>query len=91
MIIRRCCSNTFLQYVCIQVINLSKVFIDRMVSTRAFYIITEAEVIYYTPGQPGFQSNRIKPQQGITNSTTYPIFIPPLNGPQGSNTHATCL
>ena len=90
MIIGRWSRNAFLQYIRIQVTNLSKVISNLMVSTRSFYTIPESEVIYYTPGQPRVQSHRLNPQRVITNNTTSSLLIPHLNGPQGRNTHATC-
>ena len=46
MIIGRWASNALLRYIWIQVSNLSKGISDLIVSTRGFYKITEAEVIY---------------------------------------------
>ena len=45
--------NSFLWYIRIQVNDISKGIIDLMVSTQDFYIIPEAEVIWYTCDQPG--------------------------------------
>ena len=81
--------NAFLRYIHIQLINLSKGISNLMVSTRSFYKIPKAEVVYYTPGQPGVQYRRLKPQQGITNNTTSSLSLPRLNFPQVRNTHAT--
>ena len=59
-----------------------------MISTRALYKISEAEIIYYTTRQPVVQSHRLNPQQGIKNTATYSILLPNWNGPEVSNTHA---
>ena len=45
-IIGRWPRNSFLQYICIQVINFRKDISDLMVTTQTFYIIPKAEVIY---------------------------------------------
>ena len=71
MIIGQWCSNAFIWYIRMQVRYLSKGISNLMVSTSSFYIIPEAEVIYYTTGQPGVQSHRLNPQQGI-NITLLP-------------------
>ena len=76
MIIGQCYSNAFLRYILIHVSDLSKGISDLMVSTRVFYTIPKAEVIYYTPGQPGVQYHRLNPQQGITNNTTSSLLLP---------------
>ena len=55
MIIERWSSNEILQYIQIKLSNLSKGISDLMLSTQAFYIVQEAEYIYYTLEQPGFQ------------------------------------
>ena len=54
MIIGRWSRNSLPWYIQIQVSGLSKVISDLMVSTQYFYTLPEAEVVYYTPGQPGF-------------------------------------
>ena len=46
MIIGRWSSNAVLRYIRIQVSNLIKNISNLMVSTRAFYTILEAEVVY---------------------------------------------
>ena len=90
IIIRWWSRNAFLRYIRIQVSDLSNGISDLMVSTQSFYTITESEVIYYTSGQPRFQSHRLNPQRGITNNTTSSLLIPCWDGPQWSYTHATC-
>ena len=89
-IIGRWSSNAFLRYIWIQVSGLSKFIRYLMVPTRAFYTIPKAEVIYYTPGQPGVQYHNLNPQRVITNNTSSYLLLPRWNGPQGRNTHTTC-
>ena len=36
-----------------------------MVNNQEFYTITEAEIIYYTPGKSDIQSHRLYSQWGI--------------------------
>ena len=60
-----------------------------MVTTQAFYKILEAEIIYYTPGQPVTQSHSLYPYQGNNKNTTSSLSIPRLNGTQVRNTHTT--
>ena len=59
MIIGQWSSNYFLWYIRIQVRNPRKGISDLTVTTQVFYQITEAEVTYYTMGQPGIQSHRL--------------------------------
>ena len=82
--------NAFLRYNRIQVRYLSKGISNLVVSTRSFYTIPKAEVIYYNSGQPGVQPHRLNTQLGITNTTNYSLSLQHWNGPQGRNTHATC-
>ena len=76
MIIMLWSSNACLPYIWIQVRDLSKGISDLMVFTQDLYTTPEAEVIYYTPGQPGVQSYRLNQQQGIKNNTTSSLSLP---------------
>ena len=60
-----------------------------MLSTQTFYTMPEAEVIYYTPGQLGFQYRRLNPQRLITNNNTSYLSLLHWNFPQVINTHST--
>ena len=52
MILGRCTSSTFLQYIRIQVSDISKGISILIANNHDFYTIPEIEVVYHTPGQP---------------------------------------
>ena len=52
MIMGRWASSAFLQYIRIQVSDISKGISTLIANNHAFYTIPEIEVVYQTPGQP---------------------------------------
>ena len=59
-IMGRWASSAFLQYIHIQVRDLSKVISTLMENNHAFYTIPEIEVVYHTPGQPDTDPQRLR-------------------------------
>ena len=60
MIMGRWASSSFLQYIRIQVSELSKGINDLMKNNHAFYTISEIEVVYHTPGKPDTDPQRLR-------------------------------
>ena len=75
MIIVRWYINDFFRYIKIQVSDLSKSISDLMVNTHDLYTILEAEIIYYTPGQPGTQYYRLHPHKVNTRDKNSSLLM----------------
>ena len=60
MIMGRWASSAFLQYIRIQVSDLSKGISTLMKNNYALYTIPEIEVIYHKPGQPDTDPQRLR-------------------------------
>ena len=60
MIMGRWAISAFLQYIRIQVSDLSKGISTLMTNNHAFYTIPEIEVVYDTPGQPDTDPQRLR-------------------------------
>ena len=75
-IIGRWASSAFLRYICIQVSDNRKGISTLMTKKHAFYTIPEIEVVYYTPGQPDTDPQRLRLNKRGYEYTNFSLLLP---------------